>query len=117
MWLGVCSDVTVTRMRLVASGTVGGRIAGAYTPSVNRCSANVSAVSVLPTRIGMIGLTLGDNVNPNCVNPENNRSRLAHKRARRSGSRCMTRNAAVAAAAELGGGAVVKMKDRLVFMR
>ena len=31
MWLEVCSDVTVTRMRLVASGTVGGRIAGAYT--------------------------------------------------------------------------------------
>jgi hypothetical protein len=29
----------------------------------------------------------------------------------------MTRNAAVAAAAELGEGAVVKMKDRLVFMR
>jgi hypothetical protein len=42
---------------------------------------------------------------------------LAHKRARRSGSRCITRNAAVTAAAELGGGAVVKMKDRLVFMR
>jgi len=30
MWLGLCSDVTVTRMRLVVSGTVGGRIAGAY---------------------------------------------------------------------------------------
>ena len=117
MWLGVCSDVTVTRMRLVAFGTVGGRIAGAYTPSANRCSAKASAVSALPTRIGMIGLTLGDRLNPNCVNPENNRSRLAHKRARRSGSRCMTRNAAVTAAAELGGGAVVKMKDRLVFMR
>jgi hypothetical protein len=29
----------------------------------------------------------------------------------------MIRNAAVAAAAELGGGAVVKMKDRLVFIR
>ena len=117
MWLGVCSDVTVTRMRLVASGTVGGRIAGAYTPSVNRCSANESAVSALPTRIGMIGLTLGDNVNPNCVSPVNSRSRLAHKRARRSGSRCMIRKAAVAAAAELGGGAVVKMKARFVFMR
>ena len=117
MWLGVCSDVTVTRMRLVASGTVGGRIAGAYTPSVNRCSANESAVSALPTRIGMIGLTLGDKLNPNRINPENNRSRFVHKRARRSGSRCMTRSAAVTAAAELGGGAVVKMKDRLVFMR
>ena len=117
MWLGVCSDVTVTRMRLVASGTVGGRIAGAYRPSVNRCSANESAVAALPTRIGMIGLTLGDKLNPMWVNPENSRSRFAHKRARRSGSRCRMRNAAVAAAAELGGGAVVKIKDRLVFMR
>ena len=117
MWLVVCSDDTVTRMRLVESGTVGGRIAGAYTPSANRCSANTSAVSALPTRIGMIGLTLGDSLNPNWVNPENNRSRLAHNRARRSGSRCMTRNAIMAAAAELGGGAVVKIKERLVFMR
>src|SRR4026208_1418440 len=91
-------------MRLVASGTVGGRIAGAYRPSVSRCSANESAVSALPTRIGMIGLTLGDRLNPNWVNPENSRSRLAHKRARRSGSRCMTRDAAVTAAAGLGGG-------------
>ena len=65
----------------------------------------------------MIGLTLGDKLNPNRINPENNRSRFVHKRARRSGSRCMTRSAAVTAAAELGGGAVVKMKDRLVFMR
>jgi len=65
----------------------------------------------------MIGLTLGDRLNPNWVNPENNRSRLAHKRARRSGSRCMTRKAAMTAADKLGGGAVVKMKDRLVFMR
>ena len=65
----------------------------------------------------MIGLTLGDRLNPNCVNPENNRSRLVHKRARRSGSRCKIRNAVVAAAAELGGGAVVKMKDRFVLMR
>jgi len=104
-------------MRLVVSGTVGGRIAGAKTPSMNKRSENISAVLALPTRIGMIGLTLGDKLNPNCVNPENNRSRLAHKRARRSGSRCMTRNAAVAAAAELGGGAVVKMKDLLVFIR
>ena len=117
MWLEVCSDVTVTRMRLVLSGTVGGRIAGAYTPSVNRCSANEMAVSALPMRIGMIGLTLWDKRNPSCINPENNRSRLAHRRARRSGSRCMTRNAAVTAAAELGEGAVVKMKDRLVLMR
>lgn len=117
MWLDVCSDVTVTRMRLVASGTVGGRIAGAYTPSVNRSSANEIAVLALPTRIGMIGLTLGDRLNPNCINPENNRSRLVHRRARRSGSRCMTRNAAVTAAAELGGGAVEKMKDRLVLIR
>ena len=65
----------------------------------------------------MIGLTLGDRLNPNRVNPENNRSRLAHKRTRRSGSRCMTASAAVTAAAELGGGAVVKMKDLFVFMR
>ena len=117
MWLELCSDVTVTRMRLVVSGTVGGRIAGAYTPSANRYSANVSAVSALPTKIGMIGLTLEERLNPNCVNPENSRSRFAHKRARRSGSRCKIRNAAVAAAAELGGGAVVKMKGRLVLMR
>src|ERR1041385_6644964 len=117
MGLKVCSDVTVTRMRLVAFGTVGGRIAGAYRPSVNRCSANKMAVSALPTRIGMIGLTLGDSLNPSCVNPENNRSRLAHRRARRSGSLCRTRNAAVTAAAEPGEGAVVKMKDRLVLMR
>src|SRR5688572_10450751 len=104
-------------MRLVPSGTVGGRIAGAYTPSANRCSVNERAVSALPTKIGMIGLTLGERQNPNCVNPENIRSRLFHRRARRSGSLCNIRNAAVAAAAELGGGAVVKMKDRLVLMR
>src|SRR6185295_12406522 len=117
MWFTVCSEVTVTRTLLVAFGTVGGRIAGAYTPSVNRCLANERAISASPTRIGMIGLTVGDRLNPNLVNPVNSRSRLVQRRARRSGSRCMMRRAAVTAAAELGGGAVVKMKDRLVFMR
>ena len=65
----------------------------------------------------MIGLTLGERLNPNCVSPVNSRVRLAHKRARRSGSRWMIRMAAVVAAAELGGGAVVKINDRLVFIR
>ena len=65
----------------------------------------------------MIGLMLGERLNPNCVSPVNNRSRLAHKRARRSGSRCTIRMAVVEAAAVPGGGAVVKMKDRLVFIK
>ena len=103
----VWSAVMVKRILLVAGGTVGGRIAGAYTPCARSACARFIARSGSPTITGRIGLSDAAKRNPSSVSPCASRSRFRHKRARRCGSCSMTWIAAVAAAALAGGGAVV----------
>jgi len=64
----VCSLDNVTRTRLVPFGTVGGRMAGAKSPSSRNRSAAVNAACSDPNTIGMIGESPAGRSRPAFIN-------------------------------------------------
>ena len=106
----VCAADSVTRRRLVPTGTVGGRMAGTHRPSSSSAADASSAACSLPSTTGMIGLGCPGGANPASVTRSISAARRP-VRAAPSADRTI-RSAASAAAASAGVGAVEKMYER-----
>ena len=106
----LCAADSVTRRRLVPTGTVGGRMAGTHRPSWSSAADALSAACSLPRTTGMIGLGCPGGANPASATRSISAARRP-VRAAPSAERRM-RSAASAAAASAGVGAVEKMYER-----
>ena len=98
---------SVTRSRLVPTGTVGGRMAGTHSPRASSAAEASSAASSLPRTTGMIGLGWSGGARPASASRSIRAARRAVKAAP-SAERTI-RSAASAAAASAGVSAVEKM--------
>ena len=105
------------RSREVPMGTVGGRIAATHQPRSNRWRESAIARAASPSTNGWIAVIEGDSGIPSCAAPLRNRAMFDSKRRRCSGSLWMIANAARAAAAIDGGGAVENTQLRARWIR
>src|SRR5512134_599963 len=114
MWAKVWVAIRLHRMRASPSGTAGAITGLTKTPSSWSRIVAWNVLTVSPMRTGRIGVSERPVWKPSSLRPFRNLRVLSQRLASRSGSRCMIRTAASAAAAFGGEMAALNIIDRAV---